>query len=71
MENIKYNKKFRIDISWLVFWLRVKIMLLDEFVKMIMNRFLIIENYLICNDKEWINFLIGFLRLKGDFYDLM
>lgn len=51
MENIKYNKKCRVEISWLVFWLRVKIMLLDEFVKMIMNRFLIIENYLICNDK--------------------
>lgn len=71
MENIKYNKKSRTDISRSVPWPRAKTMPLDEPAKMIMNRFSIIENYLICNDKQWTNFSIGFLRLKGDSHDLM
>lgn len=49
MENIKYNKKSRTDISRSVPWPRAKTMPLDEPAKMIMNRFSIIENYLICN----------------------
>lgn len=67
MENIKYNKKSRTDISRSVPWPRAKTMPLDEPAKMIMNRFSIIENYLICNDKQWTNFSIGFLRLKRRF----
>lgn len=67
MENIKYNKKSRTEISRSVPWPRAKTMPLDEPAKMIMNRFSIIENYLICNDKQWTNFSIGFLRLKRRF----
>ena len=44
---------------WSRHGLQAKTMSLDELAKMIMNRFSIIENYLICKDKQWTNFSIG------------